>query len=793
MAIWTENYFYQIQFRNEVLEIMKDFTIDLTSLPPRWTDSTLTSIKNILTHAEKTKHPLLVVLPPETNPSAMAAFASLLFLPNMQEPPVPHCKIALAPGRYFVRDLMDTFFTVQGLHRTIQKVRVNSSYQRLPPTMEKLNNLLKNNPNKNVYFHWVWRCNRVWEHYNSIKEAKLSPRGYFGRDDKYDSVIDIIESEYLACSSVKNRHYDMLVYCPFYHSFSYGGWVDKIDHVEETVKNFNADRKIVVVRSPYGFWAQKLEGKLKAPGFISVTAPPSSSREPIKIQILDSVLSVEESQILYRLIQKNWGKLPIEERTVIKEIRDILRKTLVFLSPLSKEEANSIANGLEQVFKTLDLNLIPNGDKVVQKLLEWLRSNPENQKLSHILELSKSLPLEVWVTHRLDQKALEDSSDGETSNLQVKLTDGRMKFLGNRSGNKTVLSRVDRKSDLDWVSHLAPGDIIILSSWEVVTRAWTIENLWERSEQWRSNSVKEGIISESAKGHDPMLELADFITKQVKDVKALLQKDSDEDIDQEDLWWDNIYKQGTTTTPVAISSLPLDKNGIDAYEARFEDATGICFSESHDVQIYREAEDESEILTISAEKLMINDVAIISKDEERGNILDIIMEHLEESPKLGPYAICVKDWKDALRIGFHKRGGSVSNIRKELIDKGCRVDPMTVKSWVVGTIMAPQDKSHIKILAEVLEVENIDFELLDTSLVKLRVIPRVIGRLLNQFITDKSLSPEKKRELEKLILDSGLDPDVIRNSIDTKKIISISKEPIKISPSFANKLFTYAS
>ena len=769
------------------------FKIDSESLPPFWTDMTAESIVEILKCADKTKHPLLVVLPPEANPATVAAFASLLLLPNMTAPPTPHCKIALAPGRHFIQDLKHIAFSLRALNRTVGKGRIFAEYKMLPPTIMKLNKMVKKSPSTEVFFHWVWRCDRVWDLYNTINRDELLPRNYFGRDDEYRSVLDLIESEELARSSVKQSQYDMLVYCPFYHRVSYGEWPERINHVKNVIENFKADRKIVIVRSPYDFWARSLEDVLEAPGFISLSGISHKSEADVQVHIIDHLLNIDEAQTLYRLIQRNWGRLQVEERKIIKDIHDLLKKVLSSLAILTPDESMAIASELDHIFKYLDLDLMPKGEDVCRSLLGRIRNLSQNPKVEEIKKIVSGNKCELWATRQADRKVLIDEFGGESEKLKVVLADKRMRFLSERTSGFVILTRVDRESDLDWVSHLKPGDHIILSSWELVTRAWTIERLWERSEEWRTNSANVGIIHDIENRLDPVLTLADLVTKKVRDTKIKIKEAQQEidssDEDFNDLWWDNIYRRGTAIAPISVTSVPIDKSGIECIEVRFKDGMASCFTLGHYIQIFRESEDDSEILTVTPDKLISGDVAIISKDEERGNILDIIMEHLSKSQELGPYASCVTKWKDSIRINFHRAGSSISNLKSELEKRGCSVDTVTIRSWVFGTVMAPRQKEHIVALAESLNILDIDLKMLDESLVKLRGIPRVIGRLLNQFITERSLTSEKKRELELLISKAGVDPDLVRASVDIKKVKEIGAESVKVPLNFANKLF----
>ncbi len=763
-------------------------------LPNGWSSSSLKSVDSILVAAEKQPTPILAVLPPSVTPASVAVVTALHLLPQTKEPPRPHCKIALVPGRHFIDDLEDINFSVQTVNRITGKARVIAPYKQVTPVGQKLLRKIKENPDDRVAFHWVWRCDRVWDFYNQVQRDELLPRGYLGRGDSYNAVIDIVESEELAKNSVNGIEYDLLVYCPYYHRVGAEEWDERLHSVSEVIQKFKARRKLILVRSPYDYWARKLEDRLGVQGFSCVTTSEDldSDTSSVEVRVVNNCLTIDEARALYRSIQLNWRSLGVGNRRVIHDIHVNLRRALVGLTPFDTQSAAELADLLNESFRGLNLKLQPGGYEAAEKVVNWLKSVPTNEKMVALNEIISAEALEVWVTREVDRKAVSDEVARTGADVDLRMTDRKMRFLRHSSHRRRVLTRVDREGDLDWVSHLKPNDLLLISSWEVVTRVSTIERLWERSENWRTNAEKIGaIVGNTSRKHDPVLSVADKIISAVQNSISSRPGIADMPEESEDtFWWDDAYRNETFLPTIERTNIIQDPNGIPCREVHFEDKTGVCLRSAADVQVYREFTDESEILMIAASELKAGDVAILSRDEERGNILDIIMDHMEKTPKFGRYASVIRSWKDALRTSYYKKGLSISELRSKLEQRGGSADPVTVRSWIFGTVMAPRSRENISALIEVLELSSFSVEQLEESLAKLRGVPRVIGRLLNQFITERELDPRRKRELEKLISDAGVDTEAVRTAVDIKKVTWISSKDILVSPSLIRKVFT---
>ena len=367
-----------------------------------------------------------------------------------------------------------------------------------------------------------------------------------------------------------------------------------------------------------------------------------------------------------------------------------------------------------------------------------------------------------------------------------------MDFLKDGRGLVTVLTRIDRDSDLDWVSYLRPGDCIVMSTWEVAVRSGTIMRLWERSERWRENSRRMGLTSPDTKSsftHDPVLDLADNLDKLRRNTLKKETLITEQQSDAISEWWDRIYRSRAVIPSVGRNEIIEQQDGFPCVEIHFTDGTGIFLREGVETQVFREADEDTEILGIDPCDLQQNDIVVLTKDEERGTILDIIIDHLRGTSQFGTDAEAIKMWKDSLRAAYTRRGMTIYSLAEAVTKSGGHADPATIRSWVLGGIMAPRDVKNLDALYAVLGIVSPSKETVEASVIRLRSILRVLGRLLNRFLMEREMSPTKRRDFEKLINQAGIDPDSIRAAVEIKSVKKVVSKNIRLGPNHIHHLF----
>lgn len=739
------------------------------------------------------------MLPPGVSPAGTAAFAAMYFLPGLEKAPTPHCKIALYPGFHFVRDLREIHFHPKTLFDATMSARaMRRGIFELSPPVNRLRERRRKNPNDNnpVYFHWLWKCRRVWTRYGAIEVEELAPRLRFGGDDNYEAIIDVLECDKLDKVSVQLGPYDLLVYCPYYHTGAIDNAEDDVARVMRVLNNFNADRKLLVARSPYDYWSRRLEPALNHEGiaFLASANARGLGDGSIRFHIVDQLIDLTEAIALQTAIRKS-KKKGVFDRMVYSDLRSALRYFLIGVDPgRDPELVQENIGRLGAAAQILGFDLSTAAGKIISKIKETAENGGYKTKKDFLISLSPGQGHEIWVTKDSDKRTISDLKAERGLEFSIRMTN-RWIAAGTRSqGASVILIRIDREGDLDLVSYLQANDEVIMSAWEAVIRDEMIMQTWERSERWRETaSLKLGVPKAvTGKCSDPVLELADFLETHVtKETKVLSPKTQQTPpAETAESWW-NDYDVYPILEP-ELRREGIGRGGSDAVsciELAFDGSLGMFVRKDSEIQVLKtDVEGEDEFESIAVSNLMDGDTVLLFRDAERNSIFDILIDQLERSSRYGEDASVVKAWKERLREAFIKSGMTVAEVRNAFIKAGQTPDPVTIRSWIMGPTMAPLRCENMVLLANTLDISGLDLHTIFGSVQKLRVISRVIGRGLNQLIIRRDLEGIDG-DLRIALDSSGIDLEEILSAVEARRVVGISKTPIAITPCHVGKLF----
>lgn len=750
---------------------------------------TLTLLDNLIA-ALRSEKQIFAVLPRDVSASEFACYFCLKLLPNAMAPPTPHCRVTLCPGRGFIRDLTQVSLNPEVLNALFARARVAGKFKRLTAPANRIRKRLNAGISDPVLFHWIWRCDVVRDDYGQPNRYVFGPRDHYGRGDVYESTIDLIDAR---AETAWDAEYDLAVFCPFYNPVAFNEWQDAAGAMAGLIKRFPAALKLIVVRSSLDHWARKLEEQLPGPGLVcsapAVVEMASAALKPIRIEVVEQCLTADESRTLHDALRKISPGTNLAATNALRDIHSYLRRILVGLGRWEKEEGSIASEELAAAFEAMGLSNNAILAPIIQKLLDYPRRSEAPEKLERIAQLAIPGKTIVWAVRDRDRKALQDFFVARRLAIEVRLTDRRMQFLQRDQGCCRILTRVDRESHLDWVSHLRAGDVAIISAWESTILEPVIIKYWERSEKWRMDGIAAGVAPGPKRGgssqDDPVLDLATTVLR-----KAEPEVQGAKDTGSETFWWDELYRGHSFEPEFGRNEALSSVGGVACVEIRFDDSTGIFLRENGDVQILREHESgDVDLMTVPATESECGDVIVLPKDEERGSILDIIMKYLSSSPKYGADARVLTEWKDNLRAAFEASNESISSLKSRLEQAGGHCDQVTVRTWIFGTTMAPRDTENTKALIDVLNIAAPPLSQLLSSVGRLRGIPRMIGRMLSQFVTEQDLKTKQRRELETLIVEAGITPEAIRSAVEMRRINWKSDYTILVSPSYVRRLF----
>ncbi len=630
----------------------------------------------------------------------------------------------------------------------------------------------------------------------------LSPRGYLGGSDPYLPSIVFIESEHLDLFSDANVPFDLLIYCPYFHSRITEQTDAEFDLVVKKVELFAARHKLIIAQSPFDYWSRRLESKLRITGmaFATETAmavSPSQERKGIDFTIVDQIVDANEAYVLNREFVKIW-KSHDYNGPALNELKFLLSRLLAGLNPKPKESDGSFDYEIERMLglaRTLNIVEGTPGWAVLLEIERRLQSGAFVTKLKLIQELSRIENIEIWVTKDDDKALLNDLKQNLGLNVEVRLANRWMAPGVRDPQRKVVLSRIDRLMDLNLVAYLRPGDEIILSAWEAIIRSGTTMNAWEQSERWRENAKKAGIVLGTDIHYaDPVLDLANYIDNAVSNQLTKASPKTPVNSTTADTgdtsWWDSNDTRSLLDTDLSREQR-LERTGASTFPCReitFEGGLGMFVRQEAELQVISNDEGEGEIVPIVVTEVKAGATVLLFKDLERSSMFDLLMDQLERSEEHREDARLVKDWKEKVRFHVFSKNIKIAEII-ELLKKGGRsFEPITVKSWIFGSTMAPLRLEHLQLLVKTLEIKEVNPISLFQSVRKLRAIARALGRVLNDLIIHKNFE-EIDGPVREVLNKAGVDVEELSSAVETHVVTGISDFVIYVEAASTGKLF----
>lgn len=182
--------------------------------------------------------------------------------------------------------------------------------------------------------------------------------------------------------------------------------------------------------------------------------------------------------------------------------------------------------------------------------------------------------------------------------------------------------------------------------------------------------------------------------------------------------------------------------------------------------------------------LRAGDELVLIDGEARKDLLAKVLEVAGELPEFAVPAAWVDYWRQALRRAY-VRFGSYERLRDELHLVGCHKQTQTIRLWVVGATIGPDDAEDIRRLGEAIDDQPlmVNYQAIDTAIESLRSAHRALGQRLGSLarsigggVLDGTLAADD-------VIDerSGLTAADFRDSIEVVAVRSV--EPAGIVPS----------
>ena len=758
-----------------------------------WWDPSITGIlEKYLSYVESNNNLSMAMLPKGVSPVGFAILAAFKYLPGLQEPPTPFCKIGLFPGARMYNQLRSfrlpsrPFNEVSRYARSLQR-----GYLKLNGSVEYLEAKQTDYPFAN--FHWVWRCDRITERYSQPVRAEIMPRSYFGSRDRYNAIIDLLDLE---DPGIVHQKYDLFIYCPYYHSGQLGRR-EEFQKLLAKFKRIKSNKVIILTKSPFDFWSRRFERELNAKGvslhsLVQKKVADETQAERLKFTVVDQLISFSNATLLFRqliTLKSRFEMLSDEDQF---EWRSILKRLFNSVSPkYGLDDLEFISQRFQFLAKTIGLYDEEKVGAIVDSVVDQLKLGKFECKTDHLVSTPNGLDSEIWVTKDNDEKALIEKFEEAGVSSPIILCNRWQKFLATQDRKRVRLSRIEQIADLNWVSYLGSGDELLMTAWEAAVLAQSIDKAWGRALEWKAaaEQLMQSSPSQSpnTEKEDPVFLLADFLLAAKQNIEAV-DPHTEESTTTDDSWWqDDSARENHTVVNDLKDLKSAQGTKVPCVEVHFAGNLGTFLRANSYVQVIR-GSSEAEFETLQASDLLAGDMILLFKDGERESLFDLLTDQLAESEEWRPHIEIVRKWKLALRTNFFSKHQRISSLLKSLDSHGIKCDGVVARSWIFGGTMAPINIDRTERLAKAVGITGIDIADLFKSVKRIRGISIRLGRLLNQIILGER-SGELAEDQVNLIEQVGLDVEEIRAAVDVYKITNISDFKIGIPEMSVRKLF----
>jgi hypothetical protein len=209
-----------------------------------------------------------------------------------------------------------------------------------------------------------------------------------------------------------------------------------------------------------------------------------------------------------------------------------------------------------------------------------------------------------------------------------------------------------------------------------------------------------------------------------------------------------------------------------AIEVHFEHGWHVYFAPEDRINVIVTSEKGQQVDKRYIRALKPNDRVIAIPEQRRQRLYDLILSRVHGHPTIELHLALIRRWQQDLELAYRKwRLHGVRNLDELLWQMQRRgstlTHPMTLRGWLSGNILCPEDADDLRRVAEILEMSFVQahYQRIYQAAKRLRGLHRVLARRLNSWLEEQASGSVKAQDDDVLDAELGITFGDFRNSL----------------------------
>jgi hypothetical protein len=252
----------------------------------------------------------------------------------------------------------------------------------------------------------------------------------------------------------------------------------------------------------------------------------------------------------------------------------------------------------------------------------------------------------------------------------------------------------------------------------------------------------------------------------VSEIARLLE--SEQALIEDELGTESQFREDSETS----IALEQDSWCESAIEVHFEHNWHVCFAPDDMINVIMTGEKGQQVDKRYIRALKPNDRVIAIPEQRRQSLYDLILSRVHGHPTIELHLALIRRWQQDLELAYRRwRLHGVRNLDEllwQMQRRGSQLThPMTLRGWLSGNILCPEDPEDLRRLAEVLEMSFVlsHHQRIYQAAKRLRGLHRVLARRLNSWLEEQASGSVKAKDDDVLDAELGITFGDFRNSL----------------------------